>query len=120
MKRTKRKYTRKATTTPVESSRGGIEQGSSVILPPGKDAPWDDRAGVSVMDGVSISGGIPEGLVLPDSVTTSTGFTYIDLPLSVRMRVENTLKMRKRLKLPDDSKERKSQAIKMFRGDKAR
>jgi hypothetical protein len=104
MKRTKRKYIRKAATTPVESSRDGIESEGSVFPQ------------------VSISGGIPEGMVLPDSVTTTTGgeFTYIDLPLSVRMGVENTLKMRARLKLPDDSEERKARAIKMFRGDKAR
>ena len=104
MKRIKRKYTRKATTTPVESTRNGTEQEASVITQ------------------VSLSGGIPEGMVLPDSVTTSTGgeFTYADLPLSVRMGVENTIKLRARLHLPDDSKERKAQAIKMFRGDKVR
>ena len=104
MKRTKRKYTRKATTTPVESKSSGIESEGKVIAQ------------------VSLSGGIPEGMILPDSVTTSTGgeFTYIDLPLSVRMGVENTIKLRARLHLPDDSVERKSRAIKMFRGDRPR
>ncbi len=59
MKRTKRKYTRKATTTPEESSREGIE-------PEGNTIPQ-----------VSLSGGIPDGMVLPDSVTTSTGGEFI-------------------------------------------
>mgnify|MGYP001571361702 CR=1 FL=1 len=100
MKRIKRKYTRKA--IPEETGSNGTEGG---VFPP-----------------VSLSGGIPEGMVLPESVTTTTGgeFTYTDLPLSVRMGVENTIKQRGRLHLPDDSKERKEQAIKYFRGDRPR
>ena len=89
MKRTKRKYTRKAPTTPVESSRGDLKAESSTI---------------------------PQ----PDNIQSSDGFSFNDLPLSVRVGVEKTIKLSKRLKLPDDSEERKSRAIKMFRGDKAR
>ena len=89
MKRTKRKYTRKATTTPIESKSRGIETEDSAI---------------------------PQ----LDIVEPTVSFSFTDLPLSVRLGVENTIKLRVRLKLPDDSVERKAQAIKMFRGDKAR
>ena len=47
-------------------------------------------------------------------------FTFNDLPLSIRTQVENTIKMRKRLGLPDDSRERRLVAIKYFRGDRLR
>ncbi len=88
MKRVKRKYIRKAITTPVEPSTEGIES---------------------------------EGSTNTDIVEpTVKGFSFEDLPLSIRIQVENTLKMRKRLKLPDDSVERRLRAIKMFRGDKVR
>ncbi len=107
MKRTKRKYTRKATTTPVESKSSGIEQGSKVIVP--IEANTHDLVGQTIVY---------------DSDKTVTRciseFSFEDLPLSLRMQVENTLKMRKRLGLPDDEKERKAQIIKMFRGDRAR
>mgnify|MGYP001575989296 CR=1 FL=1 len=77
-------------TTPVESKSSGIETGGNTITPPEVIEP------------------------------TVKAFSFEDLPLSIRMRVENTLKVRKRLKLPDDSVERKVQAIEMFRGVKVR
>ena len=90
MKRTKRKYTRK----------------------PKQDAPQ------------SISSPIKEESSIIPQVVSATpyvkGFTFDDLPLSIRAQVENTIKMRKRLGLPDDSKERKALAIKYFRGDRPR
>jgi hypothetical protein len=74
---------------------------------------------------VSIGGGIPEGMVLPESVTTTNvteykEFTFEDLPLSVRVGVENNIAYRKKLNLPDDSKERKQRAVQYFLGDKPR
>ncbi len=104
MKRTKRKYTRKATTTPVESKSSGIGVEGSVIAQ------------------VSLSGGIPDSMVLPDSVTTSTEgeFTFVDLPLSLRMQIDSVTKTRARAHLPDNIKERTEQTIKWFKGDKPR
>jgi hypothetical protein len=42
--------------------------------------------------------------------------TFEDLPLSVRASVERTIAYRKRLALPDDSKERKQRAVEYFVG----
>jgi hypothetical protein len=76
---------------------------------------------------VSIGGGIPEGMVFPESVTTTNikgndykVFTFDDLPLSVRTQVERDILYRKRLNLFDDSKERKERAVKYFLGDEPR
>ena len=49
-----------------------------------------------------------------------TAFSFNDLPLSIRTSVENTIKMRKRLGLSDDSKERKERAVQYFKGDRPR
>ena len=54
------------------------------------------------------------------SIIPRKEFSFNDLPLSIRAQVENTIKMRERLRLPDDSRERKAMAIKMFRGDRLR
>ena len=56
----------------------------------------------------------------PDSKMVLDRFTFNDLPLSIRNRVEAVIKMRKGLRLPDDAKDRKELAIKMFRGDRPR
>ncbi len=47
-------------------------------------------------------------------------FKFSDLPLRLRTQIESIIKMRKRVGLPDDSKERKEAAIKYFRGDRPR
>ena len=57
------------------------------------------------------SGTIPRGV---------KAFSFNDLPLSVRMQIENTIKMRERLGLPDDSEERRVLAVRYFRGDRPR
>ncbi len=101
MKRTKRKYTRKATITPVESKSSGIETEGSAM---------DYKKNPVILE--SHLEGIADGTIKP--------FTFEDLPLSVRMGVENAIKLRTRLKLPDNSEERKAQAIKYFRGDRPR
>ena len=101
MKRTKRKYTRKPKFDALGLISSPTKGESSAILPPDKDALWDDRAGESVMD-------------------TVKEFSFNDLPLSIKTQVENTIKMRERLGLPDDYKERKALAIKYFRGDRPR
>ena len=68
----------------------------------------------------SKSSGVDEvtGVILPP--VANSGFSFNDLPFSIRMQVENIIKMRERLKLPDDSKERKLLAIRYFRGDRPR
>lgn len=53
-------------------------------------------------------------------VKPATGFSFNDLPASIRLGVENTIKARARLHLPDDSKERRERAVKYFRGDRLR
>ncbi len=62
---------------------------------------------------------VEESSIIPQGEVVKV-FTFNDLPLSIRTQVENTIKMRARLHLPDDSKERKERAIKMFRGDRPR
>ncbi len=47
-------------------------------------------------------------------------FSFNDLPFSLRMQVESIIKARKRLGLPDDSKERKERTVKYFKGDRLR
>ena len=106
MKRTKRKYTRKATTTPVESKSTPIEVVSSPIP--------QDTITVSLLN--AETGELTTGTVQ----VGDHEFTYTDLPLSLRIQIESAIKYRKRLGLFDDSVERKSQAIRMFRGDRAR
>ncbi len=110
MKRTKRKYTRKATTGEIPNT--GFEKWKSDYTDP------------SIVSEESKSSGIEtEGstITLPEVIEpTVKAFSYDDLPLSIRMSVESQLAYRKRLGLPDDSKERKAQAIKYFRGDKVR
>jgi hypothetical protein len=76
---------------------------------------------------VSIGGGVPEGMVLPESVTTTNVkgneykvFTFKDLPLSIQRGVELALANRKRLKLPDDSEYRKAMAVRYFIGKRPR
>jgi len=86
----KRKYTRKVVTTPEESKSSHTKEESSII---------------------------PQVVDIPATVSE---FSFNDLPLSRRVGVEYTIKMRKRLKLPDDSKERRELAVKMFRGDRPR
>ena len=107
MKRIKRKYTRKPKPDALQSKSSPIKEESSVL---------------PRMESVSISGGIPKGVDLPDTTTSSSHkeFVYIDLPFSIRQGVENSIEMRKRVGLPDDSKERKERAIKYFRGDRPR
>jgi hypothetical protein len=56
--------------------------------------------------------------ILPDKEVVP--FSFDDLPLSIRMQVERIIAYRKAHNLPDDSKERKEQAVKMFKGDKPR
>ena len=91
MKRTKRKYTLKPKLDAPESIPGPVKDESHISIPP-------DREGNPVLD----------------------SFTFNDLPFSIRNRVEAVIKMRKGLRLPDDSKDRKEMAIKMFRGDRPR
>lgn len=59
------------------------------------------------------SGTIPQGEVVK-------AFSFDDLPLSIKMQVESAIKYRKAKGLPDDSRERKDNAIKYFRGDRPR
>ena len=47
-------------------------------------------------------------------------FSFNDLPLSIRMRVEDVIRFRKARGLPDDTEDRKALAVKMFRGDRPR
>ena len=91
MKRTKRKYTRKPDAPQSISSPSKEE--SSIV----------DR----------VTGEIAK-------VKSDSGFSFNDLPLSLRIQVENTIKMRNKLGLPDDSQDRKERAIKYFRGDRPR
>lgn len=42
-------------------------------------------------------------------------FTFEDLPLSIRIGVENIITYRENLKLPDDSKERKQRALNYYK-----
>ncbi len=95
MKRTKRKYTRhekviKPTQDAPQSTTSPVKDESSIVAP--------DREGEPVLD----------------------GFTFNDLPQSIRIRVERDIAYRKRLNLLDDSKERKERAIRYFRGDRLR
>ena len=72
------------------------------------DAPQSDSTGIDKETGV----------IVP--IVDNQGFSFNDLPLSIRTQVENTIKMRERLRLPDDPRDRKAMAIKMFRGDRLR
>ena len=95
MKRTKRKYTRR-----------------KIIQPPISNGEMLKSSGI----------GGESGIILPteDIKPSKTPFTFKDLPLSLRMQVESAIRMRKRLGLFDDSKERKEKAIRNFRGDRPR
>jgi hypothetical protein len=55
-----------------------------------------------------------------DTGKLNKGFTFDDLPLSIRTQVERDILYRKRLNLFDDSKERKERAVKYFLGDEPR
>ncbi len=103
MKRIKRKYTR--------HELDGVQlkpfKAVALILPP--ETIEADIAGI-------VTAGIPSKV----PYYQVRDFSFDDLPLSIRQGVENTIKLRKRLGLPDDSKERKEKAIRMFRGDRLR
>ncbi len=69
--------------------------------------------------------------VLPDVVQSNNNppkeesgtiprFGYNDLPPSIQGQVERQINYRKKLGLPDDSKERKAIAVKMFKGERPR
>lgn len=97
MKRTKRKYTRHEKV--VEPNPDALQSISS---------PSEGES--STVDRVT-------GEITPVKVDK---FSYNDLPLSIRVGVEQTLAYRKKLGLNDDSVERKERAIKYFRGDRPR
>ena len=90
MRKVKRKYTRKPTPDALQSNSSPVKEESSII---------------------------PQVKVVSPAVKA---FSFNDLPLSIRTQVENTIKMRKRLGLPDDSRERRLLAIKYFKGDRPR
>jgi hypothetical protein len=92
MKKVKRKYTRKVVPDAPESISTPVQEERSIV----------DRATGEVI------------------VKHDGSFSFNDLPLSIRAGVERTIKYRERLKLPDDSKERKELAVRMFRGDRPR
>jgi len=123
-KKVKRKYTRHekvaepkpdalvpiSRQSELQSSTSPIKEESSIILPiEVYSAPYEGK------EDILIGGQLIQGTDSRDKI-----FTFDDLPLSLRGQVEFILSYRKRLGLPDDSKERKSQAIKMFRGDRPR
>mgnify|MGYP001566742785 FL=1 len=96
MRKVKRKYTRK------EVGQSPPDAVGIVIQPPISDSEISQNSGIGGQSGSKIP------------------FGFQDLPLSVRMQVETALEMRKRLRLPDDSKERKERAVIYFRGDRPR
>ena len=93
MRRTKRKYTRR-----------------KFIQPPVSNSETLKSSG--------IEGG--SGIILPTEDIKPPKFTFKDLPLSLRMQVESAIRMRKRLGLSDDSRERIERVIRNFRGDRPR
>ena len=104
MKRTKRKYTRKVLPDALQSTRKPIKEESSIILP------------LEVL-AADYNGDVD---VIFDGKMIAKAFAFNDLPLSTRTQVENTIKMRKRLGLSDDSEERRVFAVRYFRGDRPR
>ena len=90
----KRKYTRKVIPGAVQSKSSTVEEGVSTI-------PHVDEK---------------TGEILQSSKDFK--FSFSDLPSSIQGQVEAIIKMRKGLGLPDDSKERKERAIRMYRGDR--
>lgn len=92
MKRTKRKYTRKVPTPQADSVK-------------------EESVTISHVTGE---------ITTDTAQVGKTQFSYTDLPLSVRVTVEKAIAYRKAKGLSDDSKERKLQAVKYFRGDRPR
>ncbi len=90
-KKVKRKYTREPKQDALESISSPVKEESSIV----------DR----------ITGEITE--IKPT-------FTYDNLPMGIRVGVDRAIKLRARLHLPDDSKERKQRAVRYFRGDRPR
>lgn len=106
MKRAKRKYTRRPKQD-APQSKSSLLKTVDLVLPP--ETINADMSGVT-------TDGIPSQL----PYYQEREFTFNDLPLSRRMQVESIIKARKRLGLPDDSKERRLLAVKYFRGDRPR
>ncbi len=115
-KKEKRKYNRsgkyaKKPSDNVQSNSKPIEGQSNVRIL-GKDEPDIDGQKVVSFD----LSKIPEDAIITNTtLTIPTKFTFKDLPLSTRVRVESQLAYRKTLKLFDDSVERKQRAINYFR-----
>ena len=89
MKRTKRKYTRKVKSEVVPDSVQSIS------------TPLKEEINTE-------TGEIPKIL--------TKALSYDDLPISTRTRIEAYIEFRKKMNLPDDSKERRERAVKLFRG----
>ena len=71
-----------------------------------------EKAVETVTDGVRLDYGVVDGatgVIIP--IKGNGGFTFEDLPLSIQADIEHIIAYRKRLNLPDDSKERKQRAI---------
>ncbi len=80
------------------------------------------RKETTISEASKSSGIQEESSIIPqvDTLQSPVEFSFDDLPLSLRTQVENTIKLRERFKLPDDSKDRKERAVRYFRGDRLR
>ncbi len=91
MKKVKRKYTRHNKIEPIQNA----PQSQTSIV----------KEESSIVDRVT------------GEIVVVKRFTEDDLPLSIQVQIERDIALRKRLNLPDDSKERKERAVRYFRGE---